>query len=766
MLVDVLAIFGIGTMSITCFLTHYLPISSKIRDYITSSCLFAVFAWVSLYTYIKTGQKAFILGLATSTFISSIFGALAGREVLKITHTPKFKLLKPEKNLFKKHIILLETYSGLTNRLLGRMALICDIKAIKKIFDECVEDHPILKGCWSTENMIKADAVLKNLEGMSEKEFEFKLMRTFSRLTSELIGLFRAVTSPGNADEMVRRIIDEMRLGREHGPGDEHEVLLGLPAGVTGEEKAQTSAYMLFKHVLGPLLRECKRVTIQKLQREFEGRAKKEAAVARVKISGDGMLDLSGLYEHLSGMEIEDGMQETMLTFSTILNTCYPLIKEDIGAERTYTITSSAFSGLLDRYGGFLSRYGIMDAIPEGVAAYSKVKTFAFMLFKDILEPLLRRCKCGTIKTIRDRLRELIERKPMIIGVKIADDGTMDLSKVYESIGGLPAEESVGEVISISSAVMNVCFPIIQRDIGFDHIKRTTENAFRSMLSEKILKEFELLTTFSEIIKAMPEGVLEKEKLTLLSKEELERKVRERTAKLEEAYKELKVLDSMKDEFLSMNAHELKTPLTVMKSNIELLSQGVLGELNEKQREALADVEEAIARQEKSVEKFLVSSKIDAGQMFLKRARVDPARLLEGVVESGRELAEAKGVELEAEAKEVPEVEVDWDGINMVLRNLIENAIQYTPRGGEVRVGVEQTDDGVLFWVRDNGVGISREDLDRIFERFYQVDHTQAGSGLGLSICKSLVEAHGGRIWAESEFGKGSTFYFTLPKGK
>lgn len=398
MLVDVLAIFGIGTMLIMCFLVRYLPISSKLRKYIASSALFGTFVWILLYIFLKTGQEVFILGLAISTLISSIFGALAGREVLKITRMPKFILSKTGKNFLKKHVILLETYSELTNRLLGRMVLICDVKAIKKIFDEHVKDHPILKGSWSMKNTIKTDAVLKNLGGISEKESDLKLLKAFSNLNSGFIDLFGAVISPESVSEMVREVINEMKLGRGYEPRDEHEILLGLPEDVTREDKARTSAYMLFKHVLGPLFGECKRATIQKLQRELKGRAKEEPAVARVKISGDGMLDLSGLYKHLSGMEIEDGMHETMLTFSTILNICYPTIKEDIGAERTYTITSDAFSGLLDKHGVFLLRHGIIDAIPEGVEVPRDVLD---SIFKSIKLPEEYRLKEGLTYFVR-----------------------------------------------------------------------------------------------------------------------------------------------------------------------------------------------------------------------------------------------------------------------------------------------------------------------------------------------------------------------------
>ncbi len=397
MLVEVLATFGIGAMSIVLFLIRYLPISPKLRDYIVSSAFFAILVWFLLYVFIKTGQAVFILGLAISTFISAILGALAGREISKIARMPKFMLEEPEKTLVKKYVILLATYAELTNRLLSRMVFICDIKAVKKVFNKSVKDHPVLKGCWSAENTIKADAVVKNLRGISEKESELKLLRAFSSLKSGLIDLFGTVASPESAGKIVREVINEMKLGRGYEPRDEHEILLGLPESVSGKDKPRTFAYILFKRVLGPLLRECKRATIQKLQRELEGLAK-EPVVAKVKISGDGMLDLSGLYEHLSGMEMGNGMQETTLTFSTTLNACYPTIRRDIGAERTCTIISDAFSDLFRKYYDFLLRYGIMDAIPEDV---DLPKDVLGAILKNLKLPEEYRLKSGLIYFIR-----------------------------------------------------------------------------------------------------------------------------------------------------------------------------------------------------------------------------------------------------------------------------------------------------------------------------------------------------------------------------
>lgn len=642
MLVDALAIFGIGIMLIMCFKLNYLPLSPKLKNYMMSSSFFGTIVWFLLYVFIKTGQDVFVLGLAISAFISSVLGALAGREILNVVRMPKSTLRGPEKTIFKKHVILLEIYAELTNRLLSRMTIICDIKAIKTIFDKCVEDHPILKGGWSKENTINADVVLKNLGGMSEEEAEPKLLKTFSSLTSGLIDLYGNVASPNRATEMAVTVIREVGIERY-----------------------------------------------------------------------DGILGRVGVP--------------------------------------------------LGKYDELLYERGILLHLPSGVATHGKAKTFAFMVFKDLLESLLKQCTPETIKAIRDRLREFTERKPMIVGVKIAEDGTVDLSKFYRGIEGLPAEKSVEEVISTSSAVMKVCFPIIQKDIGFGLVKKTTENAVYSKIFEKMPKEFDLLTTFLGISEAMPDGVLEKEKLAFLSKEELERRVRERTAELEKAYRELKALDRMKDEFLDMTSHELKTPLTSVDSFLQLMGSKKLGKITKKQENVVNTMSQELKRLRGSIDKILNTSRLESGRIKPEMKNLQLAELIQNTVKRMKLLANQKRITLTQKITKLPLIRADEWQLTELMDNLIDNAIKFTPEGGRVTIGAKKKKNNILVEIKDTGIGIAQKEIPKLFTKFFQVEYTVSGAGMGLRICKIIVEAHGGRIGVKSRLGKGSTFFFTLP---
>ncbi len=642
MLVDVVAIFSIGLMSIVLLLLRYIPISHKLKKYIISSAFFAIVVWVLLYMFIKTGQDVFILGLAISTLISAIFGALSGREVLKMASMPKFMLGEPEKNLFKKHIILLETYAELTNRLLGRMVLMCDIRAIKKIFDECVKDNPILKGCFSKENTIKTDLVLKNLAETNEGESESKLLKAFSSLTSGLIDLYATVTSYDRAIEMAATVIREVGITRY-----------------------------------------------------------------------DGILGRVGVP--------------------------------------------------LGKYDELLYERGLLLHLPGGIAIHGKAKTFAFLVFKDVLESLLKQCTPDTIERIRDRLRELTEKKPIIIGVKIADDGTVDISKLYGGIDGLPADKSVEEVISASSDALDVCFPIIQKDIGFNNFKKSTENAFYSKIFEKMPKEFDLLATFLEITKAMPEGVLEKEKLTFLSKGELERRVRDRTAELEKAYRELKALDLMKDEFLNMTSHELKTPLTSINSFLQLMGNEKLGKITKKQKNALKTISQELKRLRGSIDKILDTSRLESGRVKPDMKNLQLAELIQNTVKSMKMLAKQKRITITQKIAELPLIRGDERQLTALMVNLIDNAIKFTPGDGMITVEAKKKKDNILVEVKDTGIGVAKKDMPKLFTKFFQVEHSVPGAGMGLRICKIIVEAHGGKIGVKSRLGKGSTFFFALP---
>lgn len=210
-------------------------------------------------------------------------------------------------------------------------------------------------------------------------------------------------------------------------------------------------------------------------------------------------------------------------------------------------------------------------------------------------------------------------------------------------------------------------------------------------------------------------------------------------------------------------AHELRTPLSVIQGNLRAILDGVYP-LDASEISRVYDETRLLSRLVDDLRELALA---DAGQLRLHLRPVDVGILIRAAVDSMTPAAEMQGVTLETELPEsMPRVLADSDRVAQVMRNLLVNGVRHTPAGGEVRIGVAQLGRFIRVSVADTGEGIAPEDLAHVFERFWQADRARARrgrSGLGLSVAKSLVEAQGGRIWLESELGRGSTFQFTLP---
>ena len=227
-------------------------------------------------------------------------------------------------------------------------------------------------------------------------------------------------------------------------------------------------------------------------------------------------------------------------------------------------------------------------------------------------------------------------------------------------------------------------------------------------------------------------------------------------------------LEQIKADFIATASHELRTPLAAVYGAAQTLLRHDFA-LDETGRDRfvslIADESERLGR---IVNEILLASQLDSGRLDLESEPFDPHDLVERVVEATRTYAPPSlTVEVDS-SNEVPPVSTDLDKVRQVLVNLVENAIKYSPDGGRVEVGVEARDDEfVRFHVRDEGLGVPPEDQERIFEKFYRADPQMTrgvgGTGLGLYICKELIDRMGGTIWVESNDGKGSTFVFDLP---
>jgi len=235
---------------------------------------------------------------------------------------------------------------------------------------------------------------------------------------------------------------------------------------------------------------------------------------------------------------------------------------------------------------------------------------------------------------------------------------------------------------------------------------------------------------------------------------------------LERKMVEYEELTKFKTNLLSTVSHELRTPLATIKGySALLLDYEDTLEANEK-HEYLRSIDQATDRLTELVDHLLDMSRLDAGLLKLGKAPTSLPKLIHETVEEAR--LRAPGYKIRAELKkELPEVDADSKRIRQVLDNLLNNACKYSQEGTEVVVSARRTESELLVRVTDQGMGISANELEMVFDRMYRIERRLTpqvgGIGLGLAICKGLVEAHGGRIWVESEKGKGSTFYFTLP---
>jgi NtrC-family two-component system sensor histidine kinase KinB len=226
----------------------------------------------------------------------------------------------------------------------------------------------------------------------------------------------------------------------------------------------------------------------------------------------------------------------------------------------------------------------------------------------------------------------------------------------------------------------------------------------------------------------------------------------------------LREIDRLKSEFITTASHELRTPLTSVQMGVYLLLEGALGELTEKQNEVLQACRQDCERLDKLMRDLLDLSRIEAGESQPQLATVSAGDLLTSAVEELRPQVEAKGLELGVNAAmDLPRVSVDRLQIERVISNLVINALRHTKRG-EIKISAEPRNSDLAISVSDTGTGIPAEYLPHIFDKFVQVaDAPVGGAGLGLTIAKSIVEAHGGQISVQSQVGHGTTFTFTLP---
>ncbi len=235
-----------------------------------------------------------------------------------------------------------------------------------------------------------------------------------------------------------------------------------------------------------------------------------------------------------------------------------------------------------------------------------------------------------------------------------------------------------------------------------------------------------------------------------------------------------KTIEKMKTEFVSLAAHQLRTPLSAIKWTLKMLLEGDLGKISEEQKEFLQKTYQSNERMINLINDLLDVTRIEEGRYLFKPTLARLKNVVQFVINSYQAEADRRKIKLgfKIPERKLPEVTMDVEKMRLVIQNLIDNAIKYSPQGGEATISLKYSkkEKEIEFSIKDSGVGIPKDQRPRVFTKFFRGANVMRmeteGSGLGLFIAKNIVEAHGGRIWFESEEEKGTTFYFTLPVEK
>ena len=235
-----------------------------------------------------------------------------------------------------------------------------------------------------------------------------------------------------------------------------------------------------------------------------------------------------------------------------------------------------------------------------------------------------------------------------------------------------------------------------------------------------------------------------------------------------------KLVDRMKTEFVTLAAHQLRTPTSAIKWSLKMLLEGDLGEINEKQKEVLEKAYKTNDKVISLMSDLLNVAEIEEGRFLSEMELGDMEEIVKSSLDLFEHQIKSKKIDVRVEKldKKIPEVMVDENKIKVAVKNLLDNAVTYTPERGKVVVllGRKENNKEIQVEIRDNGMGIPKPQQDEVFKKFFRADNVKKveteGTGLGLYITKNIIEAHGGRIWFRSKEGKGTSFYFTLPVKK
>ncbi|PIN85675.1 MAG: hypothetical protein COV47_00975 [Candidatus Diapherotrites archaeon CG11_big_fil_rev_8_21_14_0_20_37_9] len=288
---------------------------------------------------------------------------------------------------------------------------------------------------------------------------------------------------------------------------------------------------------------------------------------------------------------------------------------------------------------------------------------------------------------------------------------------------------------------------------------------------------FYLSESISKPVKNLYEGIKEIEKGNFYFKvkkpgtndefDELTETFNKTNEMLLKSEKQREEIDKAKTEFISITSHELRSPMTPMKAQLQMLEHGYFGKLNAKQSKSVELILKNAEHLDHIIQDFLEISRIEAARLKFHFVNTNLNKIIEETIDTMSGFMKEKKIKIINKSEKLPNIMCDPNRVSQVFRNLLNNAIKFSPEKSTITVGAQIKEEYIEFYVKDEGIGIEPENRIRIFEPFFQAEQTiyreHQGTGLGLAICKGIVESQNGSLWVESKHGKGAVFFFTLP---
>jgi len=380
-------------------------------------------------------------------------------------------------------------------------------------------------------------------------------------------------------------------------------------------------------------------------------------------------------------------------------------------------------------------------------------------IVENIRDVLFQLSPLGIIQYVSPRVQEVYGYKPEdLIGKHFKK--TTPISELAKVLGALKSVLSGKVINNLEINQLDSKGKIISMEINAAPVRR----------QGKIIAVQGIMRDITER-KQMESELQERNEQLDVQNEELQSQTEELMTQQQELIEktgEVERANQLKSEFLANMSHELRTPLNVIIGFSELMMDRVPGKINEEQRQCLSDISDSSHRLLKLVNEVLDLSRVESGKMEFKLENVALTEVVESLTRTMLPMLTPRKQSLNIEIEEgLPEVHVDEGRLEQVLLNLVTNSSKFTPDGGKLKIEAVRNGDWCQVSVIDNGIGIKEEDQERIFEPFCWLDNPltkeKSGTGLGLALVETIVEKYGGRIWVESEYGKGSQFTFTLP---